>query len=487
MDAREQEARLRAERARRVALFRYELIQDVIDPALSTRQRGPMVRALAEREHDGPFGEKVRVARNTIDRWCRWWRAGGFAALVPQPARVPPRTPAEVLDLAAAVKKENLGRTATQVARILRAQSGWSPSERTLQRHFERLELHAPPPTPVRGVRPVRGGPAQRDLDRRRVARPAGRRPQDVPVRVPGRPLAGGDGARFGFAEDTVRLAAALRPALATRGVPEAIYVDNGSAFVDSWLLRACATLGIKLIHSTPGRPQGTREDRTVLPHRAGTVPGRTVHTRHRRSAVADLATLNRLFAAWVETVYHPRIHSSTGAAPLARWRDGLTHPVALPTPARLREAFLWSAQRTVTKTATVSLHGNVYQVDPVLVGRTVELVFDPFDLADVEVRYRDRSYGTATVFRIGRHSHPKARPEHLEHRRRSRRGSTTCAWSAPPTTPSSANGSTTTPSPAHHHPTTSTRSRNPPTRRMPRDHRASASPLRPDPDAVRS
>src|SRR3989440_13054477 len=113
MNAREQEARLRAEQARRVALFRYELIQDVIDPALSTRQRGPMVRALAAREH------------------------------------VPPRTPAEVLDLAAAVKKENLGRTAAQVARILRAQSGWSPSERTLQRHFERLELHAPAPSPV--------------------------------------------------------------------------------------------------------------------------------------------------------------------------------------------------------------------------------------------------------------------------------------------------------------------------------------------------
>jgi putative transposase len=62
-------------------------------------------------------------------------------------------------------------------------------------------------------------------------------------------------GARFGLSEDTVRLAAALRPALAARGVPEQIYVDNGSAFVDSWLLRACAVLGIKLVHSTPGRP----------------------------------------------------------------------------------------------------------------------------------------------------------------------------------------------------------------------------------------
>jgi putative transposase len=412
MDTREQEVRLRAERARRIALFRYELIQDVIDPTLSTRQRGPMVRALAEREHDGPFGEKVRVARNTIDRWCRWWRAGGFAALVPQPARVPPRTPVEVLDLAAAVKKENLGRTATQVARILRAQSGWSPSERTLQRHFERLQLHAPAPSPVEV------------FGRFEAARPNEIWTGDA---LHGPQIAGRKtylfaflddhsravmAARFGFAEDTVRLAAALRPALATRGVPQAVYVDNGSAFVDSWLLRGCATLGIKLIHSTPGRPQGRgkieRFFRTV--REQFLVELSTPDTD--AATVADLATLNRLFVAWVETVYHTRIHSSTGAAPLARWRDGLTHPVALPTPARLREAFLWSAQRTVTKTATVSLHGNVYQVDPVLVGRAVELVFDPFDLADVEVRYRDRSYGTATVFRIGRHSHPKARPE---------------------------------------------------------------------------
>mgnify|MGYP006173605741 CR=1 FL=1 len=29
----------------------------------------------------------------------------------------------------------------------------------------------------------------------------------------------------------------------------------------------------------------------------------------------------NRLFAAWVETVYHARAHSETGQAPLARFR----------------------------------------------------------------------------------------------------------------------------------------------------------------------
>ena len=99
---------------------------------------------------------------------------------------------------------------------------------------------------------------------------------------------------------------------------------------------------------------------------------------------------------------------------PLQRWRQKLPHPLPTPSPAALREAFLWSANRTVTKTATVSLHNNIYQVDAVLVGRKVELVFDPFDMTDVEVRHHARSYGLAVAFRIGRHSHPKARPEHV-------------------------------------------------------------------------
>jgi putative transposase len=410
LTASEDETRRRAERARRVALFRYELIQDVLDPALTSRQRGRLVRELAEREHDGPFGEKIRVARNTIDRWVRWWRTGGFAALVPQPARVQPRTPAEVLDLAAAIKRENLGRTATQVARILRAQSGWSPSERTLQRHFERLELTAPTTTaPAFGRFEATRPNELWTGDALHGPRVAGRKTylfaflDDHSRAVMGH--------RFGFAEDSVRLAAALRPALASRGVPRGIYVDNGSAFVDSWLLRACATLGIKLVHSTPGRPEGRgkieRFFRTVREQFLV-----ELSTDDDDPGVTDLGQLNRLFTAWIETVYHVRVHSATGAAPLARWRDGLTHPVATPTPAQLREAFLWSAQRSVAKTATVSLHNNVYQVDPVLVGRKVELVFDPFDLTDIEVRHHDRSYGTAVPFRIGRHAHPKARPE---------------------------------------------------------------------------
>ncbi len=95
-----EEERVRAERARAVGLFRYALIRQAADPKLSTKQRGRLVRALADADHDGPFGRPVRISRPTIDRWIRDWRRGGFDALVPEPRRVLPRTPAELLELA---------------------------------------------------------------------------------------------------------------------------------------------------------------------------------------------------------------------------------------------------------------------------------------------------------------------------------------------------------------------------------------------------
>src|ERR1700758_3720925 len=143
MSKAEEEEQARLERARAVGLFRYMLIREAADPALSTRQRGAMVRENAAREHAGPSGEPVRGTRWTLDVCIRAWRRGGFDALVPSPRQSQPRTPPEVMELAAALKKENPGRTAAQVKRILEAQHGWAPDERTLQRMFARTGLTA--------------------------------------------------------------------------------------------------------------------------------------------------------------------------------------------------------------------------------------------------------------------------------------------------------------------------------------------------------
>jgi putative transposase len=408
---RESAARLRA---REVGLFRYGLIADALDPGLSTKQRGRLVRAVAAQEHAGPMWTAVRVSRATLDRWIRAYRAGGFEALVPAARRPVPQTPAEILALAAALKKEAPGRTAAQVAVVLAAHAGYSPSARTLQRHFAALGLSR---------LGADGGPPA-VFGRFEAEAPNARWVGDAlhgPV-VAGRKailIAFLDdhsrtvtAARWGYAENSVALRETLRVGLAARGLPRQVYVDNGAMFIDAQLRRACAVLGIRLVHSRPGQPAGRGKierffrsvrDQFLVEIAAPTGIGATAGT-----AVTSLAELNSLFTAWVEQVYHQRRHTETGDPPLARF---LTGGPPAPVPAdRLAEAFRWAQWRTVSATATVSLHGNLYEVDPALAGTKVELVFDPFDLSDIDVRHHDRPHGKATPFRIRRHTHPKAR-----------------------------------------------------------------------------
>jgi putative transposase len=398
------------ERFRDVGLFRYSLIRPMLDPACSPVERGAMVRAVAAEEHTGPGGERLTVSRSTVDRWIRNYRAGGFQALVPRPRVVPPATPAGVLALAVTLKRELPERTAAQVRAVMLAAAegdGGVCSERTIQRHFSRLGLKV-----ARGAGPVKVYGRFEASERNELWTGDGLHGPQIGGRKAillafiddfSRSLVG---YRWGTAEDVTRLEAALRAGLGARGVPRAILVDRGSAFVSRQLERACAVLGIRLIHATP-RAATTKGK---IERFFRTVRGQFLVELGSRK-VADLTELNRLFSAWVEVVYHRREHSETKMTPLARFQG--VAPPELPSPELLREAFLWSEPRGVsTKTATVNLHGNEYEVDAALLGHQVELIFDPFDLERVEVRYDGRGMGTAVPVRITRQVHPKVKAE---------------------------------------------------------------------------
>ena len=127
-------------------------------------------------------------------------------------------------------------------------------------------------------------------------------------------------------------------------------------------------------------------------------------------AGVADLAEMNRLFQAWLETASTGRSTPRPGRPRPAGWEKATPEERAVPEPALLREAFLWSERRKADKTGLVRLHGNVYQVDAWLAGRMIELLFDPFDLDRIEVRLGGKPAGTAVPFVMGRHRHPKTR-----------------------------------------------------------------------------
>lgn len=395
--------------AESIALWRYSVIAQAVNPRLSAAERGRLVREIAARPHARPDGEPVTVSRNTVDRWLRGYREHGLNGLRPSirsDMGAVRRNP-ELLGEAAALRREQPARSASHIADILAARHGVRVAPRTIREHMQRQGLQRA--TLTADVR---------TFGRYEASRPNERWIGDVLVGpfVPDPRVAGSRRAKlFLLVDDHSRLLVhgrwvpdentragqdVLRAALCKRGVPESLYVDNGSPYIAAPLARTCAVLGIHLIHSRPYMPQGRGKQERL---------NRVIREQFLLEATAvgikSFDELNDRFNAWVERALNCRVHSETGQAPIARFLANGAPPG--PDHVLLTEAFRWSALRTVSRTATVSLTGNRYQVDAALVGRRVELRYDPENMDRIDVFSQGRPCGAALPFVIGHHTHP--------------------------------------------------------------------------------
>jgi putative transposase len=397
--------------AEALALWRYHLIAEALNPKLGGRERGILVRRLAG-DHEDPRGEIRSVSRNTLDRPIRRYRAEGLAGLRDRPRsdKGGVRLDQGLLDEAIRLRLEVPGRSAAHIAEIIATRHGVRLPERTLADQFRRRGL-------TRGEL-LRDG---RTFGRYEADAPNERWIGDVLVGpfVPHPRAPGSVRARlFLLVDDHSRLLVAgrwtgnetlragqelLHTAILRRGSPESLHVDNGSAYSGAELARSCAILGIRLIHSRPYAPEGRGKQERL---------NRVIRERFLLEAttvgIASLDELNDRFAAWVERYLNVRVHSETGESPLARYAKVRRRD---PHPDVLRSAFLWSAHRKVSRTAAISFEGNEYEVDASLVGRTVELRYRPEDLFAIEVWHAGHQVGWAEPRRIARHVHRQAPP----------------------------------------------------------------------------
>jgi hypothetical protein len=101
---------------------------------------------------------------------------------------------------------------------------------------------------------------------------------------------------------------------------------------------------------------------------------------------------------AWLAREYHLRPHETTGSPPRERFLAELDELRPAPSPERLTEIFLHRDKRVVRKDATVRWGGDYLEVRPELVGKEVELRFDPCDDTLVPKVYRDGAFVCDTV-----------------------------------------------------------------------------------------
>lgn len=209
----------------------------------------------------------------------------------------------------------------------------------------------------------------------------------------------------FYFKESLPCLFDCFKKAVVKYGVPAKVYWDNGPIYKSRQTALVAARLGTRIIRATPYHPEGHgKVERFWL-----TVVGSFMEEA-RHAGLATLAELNEHFWAWLDN-YNNRVHSSTGKTPFERWRS-IGQGVRKLHPADLAEAFLWADTRRVKKTGTLSLQGNEYKVADSLVGKTVEVRFDPLDLAVVRVYHNGVFVATAAPAVLTTHTHRKATPK---------------------------------------------------------------------------
>lgn len=195
--------------------------------------------------------------------------------------------------------------------------------------------------------------------------------------------------AEFFFEENTEALVNALKSAFYKRGVPEQLYVDNGSIYKSQEITLICARIGCILRHT---------------PVRDGAAKGK-VERFFRRvrqqflSKNLDLSTLNTLnkqFTLWLEDDYNSTNHSSLGMKPIDRFSFDLKRIKFLSPSEANDELFFAEETRKVKKDNTFSFKNVRYETPVDLRDRPITIRYNRNNYDRVIIYYKNQRMGEA-------------------------------------------------------------------------------------------
>jgi transposase InsO family protein len=197
---------------------------------------------------------------------------------------------------------------------------------------------------------------------------------------------------QFFLSENVDTLIESLRAAFYKRGVPHALYVDNGSIYASKEIIQICARLGC-LLHHTPVRDGAAK----------GKIERffRTVRDQFlaRQLDLSSLEALNRQFTHWVEEQYNAQTHSVLGISPLDRFALDRKWLRFLPPNEANDELFFVEEDRQVRADNTFSFKSLRFEAPRHLPDRTIQIRFQRSQpTSRVVVYYKGERMGEARL-----------------------------------------------------------------------------------------
>lgn len=197
---------------------------------------------------------------------------------------------------------------------------------------------------------------------------------------------------QFFPAENVDTLIESFRAAFYKRGVPHALYVDNGSIYSSKEILQICARVGC-LLHHTPVRDGAAK----------GKIERffRTVRDQFlaRDLDLSSLEALNRQFTQWVEEQYNAQVHSILGMSPLDRYALDRKWVRFLPPNEANDELFFVEEERHVRADNTFAFKSLRWEAPRHLPDRTIHIRFQRSQpVSRVVVYYKGERMGEARL-----------------------------------------------------------------------------------------
>ncbi len=150
-----------------------------------------------------------------------------------------------------------------------------------------------------------------------------------------------------------------LCQAIMKRGLPWALYADNGGAMIAEETREGLLELGVVYDHTRPYSPEQNAKMEVFWAQ----VEGRLIAMLRGEPALS-LTLLNQVTQAWVEQEYNRSVHSETKQSPMARFLDGPNTSRKSPEADELRKAFRRSTTRAQRQgDGTLSLEGIRFEI----------------------------------------------------------------------------------------------------------------------------
>ena len=381
-----------------VAAFRFGIICEFVNGTkLDHGEKERLLQEKSARKWDIPYSDKTRISRSTILRWISLYNDGNqkLSSLYPEERNdrgrcrsLDDETSLELISL----RKQKPGVPVIQLIEEMKSKGLVTPgitlTPSTVYRflHRHNLMVH-----PAPGPEDRRKFEAQlpNDLWQADVMHGprvdcGGKQKKTYLIAIVDDHSRLIPHSEFYLSEKLACWLDAFEKAVAKRGLPRKIYVDNGAAFRSKHFETVAASLGIALIRSRPYKPQGKGKIERWF---------KTIRT----SFLADyqpgtMARFNQDLQKWVDGYYHQKTHSTTGQTPFARF---VAHTECLRSaPAKLSDHFRKTVRRKVFKDRTVTIEGRLFEAPVGLIGKHVELKYHEDEPETVEVFYGQQTHG---------------------------------------------------------------------------------------------